>query len=479
MLPQKRLLLATAVGLLLFELAASQSARHTTLRVGATDPAVITNAIADPNTTPTVVRPDPVKLRQFLDQENIPAAVQEIEAGWKKSYEDYYQRPAAGELMSVQATTQVLAQNDRLTGRKSALIYAIPTPQALEIVLITAQGKPLHVRVNDASKDNLEATIKTFRTAIVNPETTPATYLPSAQKIYQWLVKPLEAELQNQGIDTLIFCMGARLRSTPLAALHDGNQFLAEKYRTAIIPAFSLLDQRPTQLRSTKVLAMGASQFKDLAPLPAVPVELSVIANHLWSGDELLNQNFTIENLIQKRTAPPEAPQADSYGIIHLATHAEFSPGDVNQSYIQFWDQRLPLSQLAQLNLHAPVVQLLVLSACRTALGDTKAELGFAGLALQSGSQAAIASLWSVSDTGTLVLMSELYRQLQTTPIKAEALQNAQIALLKKQVDLNQDAITRALQVNPNSSLHSELVNQADLSHPYYWAAFTLIGNPW
>jgi CHAT domain-containing protein len=475
MLPKKKILFATAVGLLLFELVASHSDRQETLRVGATDPAVISNAISE--ITPTVVRPDPIKLRQALDREDIPAAVEEIESGWKKSYEDYYQRPAQAELMSVAATTQVLAQNDRITGRKSALIYAIPTPQALELVMITAQGKPLHIRVEDASQAKLAATIKTFRTAIVNPETTADTYLPSAQQIYQWLVKPLEAELQAQEIDTLIFCMGARLRSTPLAALHDGKQFLAEKYRTAIIPAFSLLDQRPTQIRNTKVLAMGASQFKDLAPLPAVPVELSVIANHLWSGEELLNQNFTIENLSQKRAAAADSP----YGIIHLATHAEFTPGDSNQSYIQFWDQRLPLSQLAQLNLHAPVVQLLVLSACRTALGDTKAELGFAGLALQSGSQAAIASLWSVSDTGTLVLMSELYRQLQTTPIKAEALQKAQIALLKQQVNLDQDAITQAVQAVPNSPIHSELaeLNQTDLSHPYYWAAFTLIGNPW
>ena len=82
---------------------------------------------------------------------------------------------------------------------------------------------------------------------------------------------------------------------------------------------------------------------------------------------------------------------------MHLATHATFSPGSVNQSYIQFWDQQLRLDQLKQLNLQVPVVQLLVLSACRTALGDPQAELGFAGLAVQSGAKAAIASLWSVS----------------------------------------------------------------------------------
>ncbi len=219
---------------------------------------------------------------------------------------------------------------------------------------------------------------------------------------------------------------------------------------------------------------MGASQFQDLAALPAVPVELSVIAGQ-WQGTELLNQQFTVSNLTQARSRYP-------YGIVHLATHAQFSPGAADQSYIQFWDQRLSLSQLTELNLHAPTVQLLVLSACRTALGDSNAELGFAGLAVQSGSQAAIASLWSVNDLGTLVLMSELYDHLRNTPIKAEALQQAQINLLKRQISL--DLFTPTRQTSENAPVQTDSVSiqqiqQTDFSHPYYWAAFTLIGNPW
>lgn len=68
----------------------------------------------------------------------------------------------------------------------------------------------------------------------------------------------------------------------------------------------------------------------------------------------------------------------------------------------------------------------MVLSACRTAIGDKQAELGFGGLAVQSGVKSAVACLWYVSDAGTLALISEFYPQLKTAPIKAEALRPAQ-----------------------------------------------------
>ncbi|WP_254722053.1 CHAT domain-containing protein [Kovacikia minuta] len=214
---------------------------------------------------------------------------------------------------------------------------------------------------------------------------------------------------------------------------------------------------------------MGASQFEELSPLPAVPLELNTIAESLWSGKVLLNQNFTLANLQAYRAKSP-------YGIVHLATHADFAPGSISDSYIQFWNERLSLNRLRDLGLRSPPVQLLVLSACRTAVGNPQAELGFAGLAVMSGSKAAIASLWQVSDVGTLVLMTEFYRQLKTA-IKPEALRRSQIALLRKQVSLTNSP---ALKQHPEP-LPPELKEgqEPDLSHPYYWAAFTLVGNAW
>jgi CHAT domain-containing protein len=122
---------------------------------------------------------------------------------------------------------------------------------------------------------------------------------------------------------------------------------------------------------------------------------------------------------------------------------------------------------------------MLVLSACRTALGDLNAELGFAGLAVQSGAKAAVASLWSVDDAGTLLLMTNFYQHLKTSVTKAEALRQAQLAMLYRQAYQQSNSVMRTI---PQASLPLGLQNsdnEADLAHPYYWAAFTMIGNPW
>jgi CHAT domain-containing protein len=164
--------------------------------------------------------------------------------------------------------------------------------------------------------------------------------------------------------------------------------------------------------------------------------------------------------------------------MIHLATHGEFQPGKASNSFIQLWNSKLRLDQLRQLGWNNPPVELLVLSACRTALGDEQAELGFAGFAVQAGVKSAVASLWSVSDEGTLGLMTEFYQQLRQTPIKAQALRSAQLAMLKGEVRLEGEQLRSPGQ---NVSLPPQLMNQPDktLNHPYYWAAFTMIGSPW
>ncbi len=162
-----------------------------------------------------------------------------------------------------------------------------------------------------------------------------------------------------------------------------------------------------------------------------------------------------------------------------MATHGEFHPGGAENSYIQFWDQKLGMDRLRQLRLHSPQVELLVLSACTTAVGDEDAELGFAGLAVQAGVKSALASLWYVSDTATLGLMTEFYRQLLAGPVKAEALREAQLAMLRGELHLKDGYLYRGGE--QPVLLPDELAGggNRDLSHPYYWAAFTMIGSPW
>jgi CHAT domain-containing protein len=296
-------------------------------------------------------------------------------------------------------------------------------------------------------------------------------YLRPAQQLYEWLITPIEADLQREKISNLSFIMDAGLRFVPIATLYDGQQFLVEKYSVGLMPSLGLTDTRRVDLRNAQVLAMGASQFTNQLPLPAVPVELSEI-NSIWQGEALLNSAFTPSNLKLQREQRP-------FGIVHLATHAEFNRGAPQNSYIQFWNQQLGLDQIRQLGLNNPPVELLVLSACRTALGNEDAELGFAGFAVQAGVRSVLASLWSVSDVGTLALMSEFYEQLRTAPTRSEALRRAQVAMLRGQVRISNGILTTSS--GRNIALPATLTGQnaPNLPYPLYWAAFTMIGNPW
>jgi CHAT domain-containing protein len=413
---------------------------------------------------------DNQKLKMALDRNNLVEAIERVELGWKYQYETYYQGKLKGQYFNLPEIKQQLANIDRLTKSKSALLYAIPSPDGLHLILVTANGDSIHRTVREANAKNLTEVANSFRLNVVNSQTTRAEYLPPAQKLDRWLIEPIAAELKARKIDTVLFCLGKGLRGLPLAALHDGKQFLVERYNFAIIPAFNLLDTRSIPLTELQVLAMGANKFTKDNDLPAVPVELATITQPgLWQGKVLLNEAFTLKQLQQSRSQAP-------YGIVHLATHADISAKSVQDSYIQFWDRRLQLDRVRDLQLDRPPVQLLVLSACRTALGAPNAELGFAGLAVQSGAKAVVASLWSVDDVGTLLLMSGFYQRLKTTPIKANVLRRTQIAMLHGKLTLKNSSLRLV-----RGKLPAELkpLEERDLSHPYYWAAFTTIGNPW
>lgn len=412
----------------------------------------------------------PRQLKATLDRGNISGAVHLLEQGWKTRFDEYYQRSIRAQLVPSSQIAHELTHTARLTGKRSALVYAVSIPDQLEVILLLPNGRLIHHRETIATPEAVKKITDLFRMGLVDVNSQPEKYLPAAQQLYQWLIAPLESELQKQKIDNLIFCLGQGLRSVPMAALHDGSKFLIETYGISVIPAFNLLDRRLADLSEVHVLAMGASEFQQEDPLPAVPLELAAIAR-IWQTEVRLNEQFTVAQLKEQRGIYP-------FGIVHLATHATFESGSVQNSYIQFWDRSLQLDQLQQLKLLQPIVELLVLSACRTAVGDASAELGFAGLAVQSGAKAALASLWHVSDAATVVAMIDFYGNLKTSPIKVEALRQTQLALLQKRLQLDSQSIQQTIRGIEIPESVQEAIGQ-DLSHPYYWAGFTMIGNPW
>ncbi|HEY9837702.1 MAG TPA: CHAT domain-containing protein [Vampirovibrionales bacterium] len=368
-----------------------------------------------------------------------------------------------------------------------AVVYAMSLPEELQLVVMTAEGVPIIRRIPTASRDALRAKVTELLSELTNPrKTNTDSYMSASVQLYEWLIAPIAAELDAQGIDMLMFSLDAGLRGIPLAALHDGEQFLIEKYRLGLIPSVNLTQTGYNNLNEARVLAMGASHFKDptIPSLSAVPVELEMISEVFSLEEYFLNEAFTADNL-------RDARRQQNFDIIHLATHVKFyvgmeqmeadSPDSRRKSYIQFWDEQVPLAQMPQLGLDAGTVELLVLSACETAVGSSEAELGFAGLAVQMGVKSVLASLWQVDDEGTLGLMSEFYQQLssQEETIKSEALRQAQLAFLRGEVRMNGDQLVssrRAIDLPPQIA---EQVGDRRFSHPYYWAAFTLVGSPW
>jgi filamentous hemagglutinin family protein len=408
----------------------------------------------------------------FLNQGNIPQAVLFIDILFTDEVGGYINQKVSRELQSFGDIQNRLSGTIAQSGTKPAIVYTFARPEQLDLVLVPPSGIPIHKSVPTAKREVLLQTVKQFRQEITDQSKRNTTsYLAPSQKLYQWIISPLEQELQSSGINTLVFSMDTGLRSLPVAALHDGKQFLVEKYSLGLIPSVNLTDTRYQSLKDAQVLAMGASKFADQKPLPAVPVELLTITPKLWRGKSFLNEAFTLDNLKSQRAKEP-------FAIIHLATHGEFKPGAPSNSYIQLFDTQLKLNQLRQLGWNNPPVELLVLSACRTAVGDEDAELGFAGLAVQAGVKSALASLWYVSDEATLGLMTEFYQQLKVAPIKAQALRDAQLAMMKGQVRLEGGHLHESGEKLP---LPPELVKLGDksLEHPYYWAAFTMIGSPW
>ncbi|MEM8720573.1 MAG: CHAT domain-containing protein [Cyanobacteria bacterium P01_G01_bin.39] len=428
---------------------------------------IVTETYFHPSQSSLSAQSVPSPKEELVDVIKFSDTIDKLESKWENDYEGYFDRDFDNQSRSARQIANRLKEVREQTEINPAVIWAIPKQDFLQLILVTPDRQFVSRKVPGANRARLEKRLEELETAIKDRRSLK--YLPPARLIYSWVFRPLEPYLEAEQIDTLLLCTGPKLRSLPFAALHDGDQFVVEKYNLARIPAFNLTDTSYENVSGKTVLAMGASEFEQLPSLPGVKTELDTIVPTLWPGQKIYNQNFTVENLIQ-------AHQVGNFDIVHIASHSDFNSGSPENSYIQFSDRKLSLDQLSELNLDTPQVDLLVLSACQTAIGNEDAEYGFAGLAMQAGVKSALASLWSVDDAGTVLLMSNFYEELQSTAIKSAALRQAQVNLLSQQVFVD-GAQVRGLDVEvelPFSGTEDE-----NYSHPFYWAGFTIIGNPW
>jgi filamentous hemagglutinin family protein len=448
-----------------------------------------------------------------------------------------------GSLFAISTTLQRIAD---ATGIKPAVVYANfisagkisndqivqkipdsgeakPTDQ-LQVVLVTADRLPVRVLPPGATRQAVtDAAIGFYNNAKNASTSTPENI--NARILYRWLIEPLEAitdgdnqpvsnvppqnYLERQKIKNLVFVTDEKLRSVPLAALKDvNNRFLIENYSIGIAPSLSLTDTRYRDIRSSEVLAVGSSTFPQdeerWDELLSVPLQLnSIFVQNLWQGlkpsqlGQLLPEEQVTRNLLEKQ---------NHFGIVHFATHAFFPNEEQAKNQlspsIELHGDALRLDDIREQGWNNPPVDLLVLGACDTALGDRYSELGFAGAAVQSGVISVLGSLWLTNQEANWVLMTEFYRWLKYVPIKAEALRRAQLDIINGKItykegvlflppiiDDNGKQLLAATQISIPPALLEQLnesgqgfgndINDSTIKNPYYWAGFTIVGNPW
>jgi autotransporter-associated beta strand protein len=296
---------------------------------------------------------------------------------------------------------------------------------------------------------------------------------PSRQ-LHQLLIAPMQESLDAAGITTLLIAADQGLQAVPFSALSDGESYFGNRYGFALSPSLALTDlSASTQTRG--LLAMGASEFETLSPLPLVPQELSNIRDS-GNTDRYLNEGFTPRSFLDRAADP-------RYSRVHLASHADFRPGGPAKSLLYTGEGPMSMADFAQLRRQRRdlPLDLVVLSACRTMLGDKDSELGFAGLALQAGARSAIGTLWYVDDVVTSAFFVQFYRFLSQGVPKAEALQRTRQAFALGSVSLKGDQVIgaggEALLQDLDQSQRRRIA--AGVDNPFFWAGIELIGSPW
>lgn len=326
----------------------------------------------------------------------------------------------------------------------TAVIYTIILPDRLELLVGLPNGMRRYTVA--ASNQAVISEVRSFREYL--EKRTTREYLPHAMLLYDWLIRPMEKDLMEAKVDTLVFAPDSHFRTIPLAALYDGHDFLITKYAVATTPGLSFTEPKPFKRDNAKILLAGLTEpSQGFLPLPYVSQELSSISGiGKYRSLLLKDTDFTIPN-IQNDIGK------ESFSIVHIASHGKFE-SDYRKTFLLTFDGKLTIDRLEEIiepaRFRDTQVDLLTLSACQTAVGDDRAALGLAGVALKAGAKSALASLWFINDAAASILVEKFYRELSSSDIsKAEALRQAQM----------------------------ELIKDRRYRHPGYWSAFLLIGS--
>jgi CHAT domain-containing protein len=368
-----------------------------------------------------------------------------------------------------------LQQALRELGHGAVVIHYLITDDKLRIILTTTEVQLS--RDVDISSKELNHKIMDYRLILQNPRNSP---LPQAEELYQIVLAPIDKDLKQVGARTLMLSLDGALRYLPIAALHDGQHYVAERYLLAIYTSAAGLDIKDKPTERWQVGGLGLSRaVRNLDPLPNVPAELEGIIrcdnsdpDGVLPGVIYLDEKFNHETLL--------AVLAKEYPVVHIATHFELKPGTKLSSHLVLGDGSiLTLADIKESDYDLGGVDLFTVSACNTAVGGVGAngsEIESLGtLAQDQGAKGVLATLWQVADRSTGTFMQNFYKLHSEKPgiTKAEALNDVQLKFIKGEISGGDYRYERAR----GMKLSQIEMKPTSYTHPFYWAPFILMGN--
>ena len=325
----------------------------------------------------------------------------------------------------------------------TAVIYPVILPDRVEVLVNVSDQ--VHQFVSRIEAGDLKDLVNEFRDQL-QVDFGDEEYLEIGEELYDLLFAQVEDLFSENKINTLLVIPDGVLRTIPMAAVYDGEAFMVQRFAIATTPGISLTLPKPLNVENSNFFAGGISEaVQGYVGLPGVPRELQNL-EATYGASVLRDTNFKRDDLKEQLTSA-------NYSIVHIATHGHFD-SNPQESYLLTYDDKLTMDLLEESignrkNVGEPL-ELLVLSACETAAGDSRAALGLAGVALKAGARSAVATLWQISDAATVEIIDTFYEYTAKEGVtKARAMQLAQI----------------------------RLIEQPRFQHPTDWAPFLMIGN--
>lgn len=339
----------------------------------------------------------------------------------------------------------------------AALITALITEKKTYFILTTPNSQKSYKI--DISEDEIKSKIDKVKNVLSDYR---ANSRPFSKELYDAVFAPMMADIKQLNVKTLLFSLDSKLRYIPMNALYDGNKYLVEDYATAVVTLAQPPKSHKISVAGNRGLGAGISkkipELKDLPALPNVENELRSIINDgksnsksgIFAGKILLNEDFTLKNFNQSLS--------QNFNFVVIAGHFSLNPGKETDSFLPLLNKgKIDLATFRK-EIKFKDIDLFTLSACNTANSspnDEGSEIeSFAVLAQKKGARTVLASLWTVADDSTTILMKDFYlnyKKQNDVYSKAQALRDAQLKMLK-------------------------LSKTKSFSQPFYWSAFIVLG---